>query len=150
VAQLEGQKQGIIRFACTGVHDILERNSINIENWCKVRMSIWYWLCAIGNVYKTCHDGAAPNEAGGEIKERRRPGKVNTVAHEVHGPSNQVNVAADGSEGRRRWYGRLIQSKSQNSATSSGFSTGVGCPNGTPGSGIHAKQSDRSGCRILH
>jgi hypothetical protein len=36
------------------------------------------------NVFKTCHD-AAGDEAGGRIKERRRSGKANTVAHEVHG-----------------------------------------------------------------
>jgi hypothetical protein len=49
-------------------------------------------------VFKTCYD-AAGNEAGGKIKERRRSGKVNTVAHEVYGPNNQLNVAADGSVG---------------------------------------------------
>jgi hypothetical protein len=47
----------------------------------------------------TSHAPAAPNEAGGKIKERRRSGKVNTVAHEVYGPSNQINNAADGSLG---------------------------------------------------
>jgi hypothetical protein len=99
VAQLERQKQGITRFASTGVHDILERTLTNIEHWCKIRLSLWHWLCAIGNVFKPCHD-AAPNEVGGKIKERRRPGKANAVAHEVYGPSNQqVNAAADGSEG---------------------------------------------------
>jgi hypothetical protein len=97
-AQLERQKQGITRFASTGVHDIVERTLTNIERWCKIRLSLWHWLCAIGSVFKTCHD-AAPNEAGGKIKERRRSGKVNAVAHEVCGPSNQVNVAAGGSEG---------------------------------------------------
>jgi hypothetical protein len=52
--------------------------------------------CAIGNAYKTCHD-AAPNKAGGKIKEHRRSGKVNTAAHEVYGPGNQLNIDADGS-----------------------------------------------------
>jgi hypothetical protein len=98
VAQLERQKQGIGRFASTGVHDILERLPINIENWCKIRPSMWYFLCAIGSAFKTCHD-AAGDEAGGKTKERRRSGKVNTVAHEVYGPNNQINNAADGSLG---------------------------------------------------
>jgi hypothetical protein len=48
-----------------------------------------------GSAYKTCHD-AAPNKAGGKIKECRRSGKVNTAAHEVYGPGNQLNVGADG------------------------------------------------------
>jgi hypothetical protein len=63
---------------------------------------LWYWLSSIiGNVFKTCHcHDAAPNEEGGKIKERRRSGKVNAVAHEVYGPtSNQLNVDADGGEG---------------------------------------------------
>jgi hypothetical protein len=94
-AQLEGQKQGITRFAFTGVQDILERHPINSKNWCRLRMSMWYWLCAIGSAYKTRHD-AAPNKAGGKIKERRRSGKVNTVAHEMYGPGNQLNAGADG------------------------------------------------------
>jgi hypothetical protein len=33
-------------------------------------------------VFKTCHD-AAETETDGKTKERRRSGKVNTVAHEV-------------------------------------------------------------------
>ena len=70
----------------------------NTEQWVKLRFSIWYWLTSIGNVFKTCHD-AAGNEANGKIKERRRSGKINTVAHEVFGPGNQPNVAANGSEG---------------------------------------------------
>jgi hypothetical protein len=97
-AQLERQKQGITRFAFTGVHDILERTAKNIEDWYKLRLPTGYWFCAIGNVFKTCHD-AAENEEGGKIKERRRSGKVNTVAHEVYGPSNQLNVSADGGVG---------------------------------------------------
>jgi hypothetical protein len=55
-------------------------------------------LTAIGSVIKTCHD-AADDEAGGKTKERRRSGKVNTLAHEVYGPSNQINNAADGPLG---------------------------------------------------
>ena len=98
LAQLEGQKKGITRFGSTGAHDILERTMNNTEQWVKLRFSIWYWLTSIGNVFKTCHD-AAGNEANGKIKERRRSGKINTVAHEVFGPGNQPNVAANGSEG---------------------------------------------------
>jgi hypothetical protein len=59
---------------------------------------LWYWLCTIGNVFKTCHD-AAGDKKGGKIKERRRSGKINAVAHAVYGPSNQLNVDADGGEG---------------------------------------------------
>ena len=98
VTQLEGQKKGITRFGSTGDHDILERTMKNTEQWVKLRFSLWYWLTSIGNVFKTCHD-AADTEANGKIKERRRSGKVNTVAHEVYGPGNQINEAADGSEG---------------------------------------------------
>jgi hypothetical protein len=96
VSQLEGQKQGVSRFSYTGAHDILERTTTNIEQWVKLRFSLWYWLTSIGNVFKTCHD-AADTEADGKIKERRRSGKVNTVAHEVYGPGNQLDVAEDGS-----------------------------------------------------
>ena len=96
LAQLEGQKKGITRFGSTGAHDILERTMNNTEQWVKLRFSLWYWLTSIGNVFKTCHD-AADNEANGKIKERRRSGKINAVAHEVIGPSNQPNVAANGS-----------------------------------------------------
>jgi hypothetical protein len=56
------------------------------------------WLCSIGNVFKTCHD-AANNEKEGKIKERRRSGKINAVAHEVYGPGNQLNVDSEGGEG---------------------------------------------------
>ena len=98
VSQLEGQKQGITRFSSTGAHDILERTTKNIEQWVKLRFALWYWLTSIGNVFKTCHD-AADTESNGKIKERRRPGKVNTVAHEVYGPGKQLNVDADGGEG---------------------------------------------------
>jgi hypothetical protein len=98
VAQLEGQKQGITRFSFTGAHNILERIPTNIGQWCRLRFALWHWLSPIGNVFKTCHD-AAPNEEGGKIKERRRSGKVNAVAHEVYGPSNQLNADADGGEG---------------------------------------------------
>jgi hypothetical protein len=49
-------------------------------------------------ITSTCHD-AADDEAGGKIKERRRSGKVNMLANEVYGPSNQINNAADGSLG---------------------------------------------------
>jgi hypothetical protein len=58
---------------------------------------VLYWLCAIGNVFKTCPD-AAENEAGGKNKERRRPGTANKVANEVHGPNNQVNADTGGSK----------------------------------------------------
>ena len=63
-----------------------------------MRLSLCWFLAVIGNVFKTCHD-AADDEAGGKTKERRRSGKVNTLAHEVYGPSNQINNAADGSLG---------------------------------------------------
>jgi hypothetical protein len=49
-------------------------------------------------VFKTCHD-AANTEAEGKIKERRRSGKINTAAHEVYGPGNQLNVDAEGELG---------------------------------------------------
>jgi hypothetical protein len=122
VAQLERQKQGITRFAFTGVHDILERTAKNIEDWCKLRLSLWHWLCVIGNVFKTCHlcHDAAENEAGGKTKERRRSGKINTVAHEVwpQQPNQQ----------RSRWLLRgrprrsiSISNFSSSSATSSGI-----------------------------
>jgi hypothetical protein len=71
-------------------------------------------LCAIGNVFKTCHD-AAENEEGGKIKERRRSGKVNTVAHEVYGPNNQLNVAANGIIGDG--LGATSNAKPQNRVT---------------------------------
>jgi hypothetical protein len=96
-SQLEGQKQGIARFSFTGAHDILERTTKNTEQWVKLRFALWYWRTSIGNVFKTCHD-AADTKFNGKIKERRRSGKVNTVAHEVYGPGNQLNVADDGSE----------------------------------------------------
>jgi hypothetical protein len=64
----------------------------------RLRFALWYWLCTIGNAFKTCHD-AAENEEDGKIKERRRSGKVNTVAHEVYGPINQPNAGAEGGEG---------------------------------------------------
>jgi hypothetical protein len=94
VSQLEGQKQGITRFGFTGAHDILERTTKNIEQWVKLRFALWYWVTSIGNVFKTCHD-AADTESNGKIKEGRRSGKVNTVAHEVYGPGNQINVDAE-------------------------------------------------------
>ena len=49
-------------------------------------------------MFKTCHD-AANTEAEGKIKERRRSGKINTAAHEVYGPGNQLNVDAEGELG---------------------------------------------------
>jgi hypothetical protein len=39
---------------------------------------------------------AAENEEDSKIKERRRSGKINAVAHEVYGPGNQPNVDVDG------------------------------------------------------
>jgi hypothetical protein len=96
VSQLEGQKQGINRFSSTGAHDILERTPKNTEQLVKIRFPLWYWLTSIGNVFKTCHD-AADTEANGKIKERRRSGKVNTVAHEVYGPGNQLNADDEGN-----------------------------------------------------
>jgi hypothetical protein len=49
-------------------------------------------------VQNLCHD-AAQTEKDGKIKERRRSGKINAVAHEVYGPNNQLNVDADGELG---------------------------------------------------
>jgi hypothetical protein len=95
VSQLEGQKQGTIRFSFTGAHDILERTTKNIGQWIKLRFALWHWLSSISNVFKTCHD-AADTEADGKIKEHRRSGKINAVAHEVYGPGNQLNADAEG------------------------------------------------------
>jgi hypothetical protein len=59
-----------------------------------MRLSLCWFLAVIGNVFKTCHD-AADDEAGGKTKERRRSDTVNKLAHEVYGPSNQMNATAD-------------------------------------------------------
>jgi hypothetical protein len=108
VAQLERQKQGIHRFASTGVHDILERLPINIENWCKIGLSIWYFLCAIGNALKTCHDARGGRRSGRQARPKSAEDRARSqgqhrrrvaVAHEVYGPNNQVNVDADGAVG---------------------------------------------------
>jgi hypothetical protein len=96
LVQLERQKQGIHWFAFTGAHGILERTTKSIEDWCKLRPSMCYFLALIGNVFKTCHD-AADDEASGKTKERRRSGMVNKLAHEVYGPNNQVNRDAGGA-----------------------------------------------------
>jgi hypothetical protein len=56
-----------------------------------------HWLAMYSKPATTRH--AADDEAGGKIKERRRSGVVNMLAHEVYGPSNQVNRDADGTLG---------------------------------------------------
>jgi hypothetical protein len=107
-----------------------------------------YFLAITGNAFKTCHD-AADDKAGGKIKERRRSGVVNMLAHEVHGPINQVNRGADGAlgDGADQLSNRAHREALQALAFQLGWDI---YRNGTPDSGIHAKQGDRSGCRILH
>jgi hypothetical protein len=129
-AQIEGQKQGMLpRFSSTGAHDILESTTKNIEQWVRLRFALWYWLCTIGNAFETCHD-AAENEEGGKIKERRRPGKINAVAHEVYGPSNQLNVDAEGDMADGTGPAASIRNL-KIALTSSGLPTGLGYRYGT-------------------